>query len=81
MLAQLARELHDDWVWAFESHQVPGGYSPDPVSAGKRALANQALAMLCLNAASSGDTVWPGRAYQRVKDAGNMTERLGALVP
>jgi aminopeptidase N len=27
----------------------------------------------------SGDAVWPGRAYQRVKDAGNMTERLGAL--
>ena len=79
MLAQLARELHDDWVWAFESHQVPGSYSPDPASAGKRALANQALAMLCLNAAASGDTVWPGRAYQRVKDAGNMTERLGAL--
>ena len=79
MLAQLARELHDDWVWAFETHQVPGGYSPDPVSAGRRALANQALAMLCLNAAASGETVWPGRAYQRVKDAGNMTERLGAL--
>jgi aminopeptidase N len=27
----------------------------------------------------SGDTVWPGRAYQRVKDAGNMTDRLNAL--
>jgi aminopeptidase N len=23
--------------------------------------------------------VWPGRAYQRFKDAGNMTDRLGAL--
>ena len=79
MLAQLARELHDDWVWAFESHQVTGGYTPDPVSVGKRALANLALAMLCLHASTSGDTVWPGRAYQRVKDAGNMTERLGAL--
>ncbi len=79
MLAQLARELHDDWAWAFEAHQVMGGYAPDPVSAGKRALANQALAMLCLHATASGDTVWPDRAYQRVKVAGNMTERLGAL--
>ena len=80
MLAQLARDLHDDWVWAFEAHQVPGAYSPDPVSAGKRALANQALAMLCLTATTTGDKVWPGRAYQRVENASNMTERLGAGV-
>ena len=79
MLAQLACELLDDWVWAFEAHQVTGGYTPEPVSAGKRALANLALAMLCLNAAASGDTLWPGRAYARVKEAGNMTQRLGAL--
>jgi aminopeptidase N len=32
-----------------------------------------------LNATQSGDAVWPGRAYQRFKDAGNMTDRLGAL--
>jgi aminopeptidase N len=35
--------------------------------------------MLCLHAVRSGDAVWPGRAYQRFKDAGNMTDRLGAL--
>jgi aminopeptidase N len=79
MLGQLARELRDDWAWAFESHQVKGAYSPDPVDAGQRALANLALAMLCLDAAKTGDAIWPGRAYQLVKDAGNMTDRLGAL--
>jgi aminopeptidase N len=79
MRAQLARALHADWVWAYEAHQVSGAYTPDPVSVGKRGLANLALAMLCLDAATSGDTLWPGRAYQRVKDAGNMTQRLGAL--
>ena len=79
MLAQIARDLHADWIWAFEAHQVVGAYSPDPVSAGKRALSNLALTMLCLGASASGDAVWPGRAYQRVKDAGNMTERFGAL--
>ena len=79
MLAQLARELRGDWAQAFESHQVPGAYHPDPQSAGRRALANLALCMLCLDAAKTGDATWPGRAYQRVKEAGNMTERLGAL--
>ena len=79
MLRQLAHELHDDWAWAFDAHQVRGAYAPDPVSAGERALANLALAMLCLDASTTGDTVWPGCAYQRIKDAGNMTERLGAL--
>jgi aminopeptidase N len=79
MLAQLARELRNDWAWAYESHQVKGAYSPDPQAAGRRALANLALCMLCLDASKTGDATWPGRAYQRVKDAGNMTERLGAL--
>jgi aminopeptidase N len=76
---QLASSLRDDWAAAFEAHQVAGGYSPDPVSSGKRALANLALSMLVLDAQATGDTVWPGKAYQRFKDAGNMTERLGAL--
>jgi aminopeptidase N len=76
---QLAQALRDDWEWAWEQHQVKGGYSPDPVSAGRRALANLALAMLCLDAQARGDSVWPGKAYQRFKDAGNMTDRLGGL--
>lgn len=76
---QLAQGLRDDWAWAVENHATPGGYSPDAVSSGKRALTGLALSMLCLDAAATGDTVWPGRAYQRFKDAGNMTDRLNAL--
>ena len=79
MQLQLAQGLHDDWAWAWESHQVGGGYSPDPHSAGRRALANLALGMLCLGATARGDAVWQGRAYQRFKDAANMTDRQGAL--
>ena len=79
MKRQLAGALRDDWVWAFESHQVAGGYSPDPVSSGRRSLANLALAMLCLDASAQSDAVWPGRAYQRFKDAVNMTDAQGAL--
>jgi aminopeptidase N len=75
----LAHALRADWEWAFEAHQVKGGYSPDPVSAGRRGLANLALAMLCRVAVEGSDTVWPGRAYQRFKDATNMTDRQGAL--
>jgi aminopeptidase N len=77
--AQLAAALREDWAAAFEAHQVAGGYSPDPVSSGKRALDNLALSMLVLDAQATGDAVWPGRAYQRFKDAANMTDRLGAL--
>ena len=87
MRQQMAQALHDDWQWAFDTHQDTGGYRPDPVSSGRRALAGMALAHLCLAARKSSDpstgsgqaTVWPGRAYQRFKDAGNMTDRFNAL--
>jgi len=77
--AQLASALQADWAWAYEEHQVSNGYRPDPVQSGKRALVNLALAMLVLHATRHGDSVWPGRAYQRFKDATNMTDRMGAL--
>jgi aminopeptidase N len=80
MSTQLAATLRADWEWAFEAHQVTGTYSPDSLSSGKRALANRALSMLCLDAVAKGESVWPGRAYQRFKDATNMTDRLGALM-
>jgi aminopeptidase N len=75
---QLAAALRDDWVWAYDKHQTTG-FSPDAMSAGKRALVNMSLGMLCLDAQARGDDIWPGRAYQRFKDAGHMTDRLGAL--
>ena len=42
--------LHADWVWAWEAHQVREGYRPMPAQAGRRALANLALAMLVRHA-------------------------------
>jgi aminopeptidase N len=79
MRAQLAHDLHDDWVWAYEAHRDSGNYRPDPVSSGRRALSGMALTMLCLDARHTGDTVWPGRTLQRFKDAHNMTDRFNAL--
>ena len=76
----LAGRLNADWAHAWQQHQVSAGYSPRPEQIGPRALANMALQMLCLHAVAQGDQVWPGRAYQRVKNASNMTDRLGAVV-
>ena len=80
MRGQLATRLRDDWAWAFDAHQVRQGYRPDAAQSGTRALANLALQMLVLDAVAQGDPAWPGRAYQLVKDGGQMAYRLGALV-
>ncbi|KLO57709.1 aminopeptidase N [Delftia tsuruhatensis] len=79
MRQQLATELQADWQQAWQEHSDTGAYRPDPVSSGRRALSGMALSMLCLAARASGDTVWPGKALQRFKDAGNMTDRMSAL--
>ena len=79
MRDQLAHALADDWAWAWDAHQVREGYAPTPDQVGRRALANLALAMQVRRAERAGDPVWPGRAYQRVKDASSMTDREAAL--
>ena len=79
MRRQLALDLSDDWHAAWEQCRDTGAYTPDPASVGRRALAGLALHMLCLAVHDSQDPVWPGKAYQRAKDAGNMTDRLNAL--
>jgi aminopeptidase N len=80
MLDQLADVLHEDWAAAHEAMQTREGYRPDARQSGQRALANLALCMLVRHASRTGERLWPGRAYQKVKDATNMTERMGALV-
>jgi len=79
MREQLASALLPDWQWAYEAHCQNGGYRPDTLSSGRRALAGLALNYLCLASRASVDVVWPGKAYQRFKDADNMTDRFNAL--
>jgi aminopeptidase N len=79
MRMQLAVTLQADWQWAFAEHRENGAYQPDATSAGRRALAGMALGYLCLAATQTGDTVWPGKALQRFKDASNMTDRANSL--
>jgi aminopeptidase N len=80
MREQLAEALQEDWAWAFEAHKDNGAYKPDATSAGRRALAGLSLTMLCLAARENGSPVWPGKALQHFKDAGNMTDRFNALL-
>ena len=79
MREQLALGLRHDWEWAFDAHSENGAYRPDAASSGRRALAGLSLSMLCLAARANGDPIWPGKALQRFKDAGNMTDRFAAL--
>jgi aminopeptidase N len=84
MRLQLALALQADWEWAWDTNACTGGYKPDPVSSGRRALRGMALHMLCLAAVRTSSTpednpIWPGKAYQCFKDASNMTERFSAL--
>jgi aminopeptidase N len=79
MLAQLAEHLHDDWQTAFTAYDCTQAYAPTPKAAGQRALANLALSHLVAHAQASGDTMWPGKALQRFKDANNMTDKIGAV--
>ncbi|MBH1964636.1 MAG: aminopeptidase N [Comamonadaceae bacterium] len=79
MKAQLVSDLRDDWEWAYEQYKDTGAYQPDPVSTGRRSLAGLALSALCQSAQTTNDAIWPGKAYQRFKDAGNMTDRQNAL--
>ena len=79
MREELALALQSDWETVWEQNQDTGGYRPDPVSSGRRALSGLALHMLCIAAQKTGDVVWPGKAYQRFKVAGNMTDRFNAL--
>ncbi|MEJ7137900.1 aminopeptidase N [Amphibiibacter pelophylacis] len=78
--AQLAQQLWDDWLAAFDASQISAAYAPTAQQAGQRELAHLALLHIAVEAQRRGDAIWPGRIYQRFKDAGNMTDRMGALL-
>jgi aminopeptidase N len=79
MRQALAVALLEDWEAAFEANKDTGSYTPDAINSGRRSLANLALHMLCLGSEGQAREVWHGKAYQRFKDAANMTDRFGAL--
>ncbi|MBX7228019.1 MAG: aminopeptidase N [Burkholderiaceae bacterium] len=75
MTQQIAQLLKDQWVECFWTHQSSEKYSPDPVSMGKRALKNLALAYWL----ETGDLEAIKAAKRQYKKADNMTDRFFAL--
>ena len=68
--------LRDALLAQYQANQTPGEYSPDAVSAGKRGLKNLALAYLAAEPDESIITL----AQEQYDNAGNMTDRVAALV-
>ncbi|MDP3843915.1 MAG: aminopeptidase N [Oxalobacteraceae bacterium] len=76
MRTRLAQALKADFLAAYETNLVGGKYSPDPASAGKRALKNLALSYLL----DWHDDSALQLAHAQDASADNMTDRLAALV-
>jgi aminopeptidase N len=75
VLRELGRRLAPQWKATYDAMAVDGPYSPDPASAGKRALRNLALTYLV-------DGEVPGAldlAREQLVAATNMTEAQGGL--
>ncbi|WP_292938042.1 aminopeptidase N [Noviherbaspirillum sp.] len=71
----LAIALRVDWLVAYQSNRTPGSYTPDPISCGKRALKNLALAYLI----ELDDADAHQLAQNQYDHANNMTDRIAAL--
>jgi aminopeptidase N len=75
MRANIGARLRTDLLAQYQANQTPGEYSPDALSAGKRALKNLCLAYLT----AAQDEEGLALAQQQFDEAGNMTDRIAAL--
>ncbi|MFA7607744.1 MAG: aminopeptidase N [Rhodocyclaceae bacterium] len=75
LMRTLGESLAGLWLQLHESLAVEGAYRYHPADAGRRALRNLALRYLCAAGVPEGLE----QAWQQYQQAGNMTERLGAL--
>jgi aminopeptidase N len=69
---ELASALEEDLIQIHKNLKTAGPYSPDPQSAGRRALRNLCLSYLV-------ETGHSALAYERFQDADNMTDAMAAL--
>jgi aminopeptidase N len=74
--ATIGAGLRTELAQQYLANQTPGEYSPDALSAGRRGLKNLALSYLA--AAPDADSVKLAQA--QFDEAGNMTDRVAALV-
>jgi aminopeptidase N len=75
MRANIGARLRTELLAQYQANQTPGEYSPDALSAGKRALKNLCLAYLTAAQDEEGLQL----AQQQFDEAGNMTDRVAAL--
>jgi aminopeptidase N len=73
--ADTGEQLRTPLEAVYQHMTVPGRYSPDAKSAGRRALRNVALDLLAANGSMAGIA----RAAQQYDAADNMTDRMAAL--
>lgn len=80
MHQQMAHALRGEWERFMEHTQIHWRL-PSRSAKCRQARPGQSGAeqSYCRVARDTGDTVWPGKAYQRTKDASNMTDRIGAV--
>jgi aminopeptidase N len=76
MRRTIGARLREVLLAVYDDNQTPGEYSPDAVSAGRRGLKNVALAYL----AAAPEEASIGLAQRQYDNAGNMTDRVAALV-
>ena len=75
MRRTIAAALKSELLAQYHANQTPGEYSPDALSAGKRALKNLALSYLLI----APEAAELDLAQQQFDGAGNMTDRAAAL--
>ncbi|MCG6201730.1 aminopeptidase N [Psychromonas antarctica] len=76
MLEQLAIELKDEFVSAYQNHQVTGDYQPVSADIANRKLANLALLFI-----SRADPLAANKlVITQIQQSDNMTDHLGALL-
>jgi aminopeptidase N len=75
MRSEIAHHLRVELLSTYQNNLTPGKYSPDAISAGRRALKNCVL--FYLQALPEANTF--KLAYNQFKQSKNMTDRVGAL--
>jgi aminopeptidase N len=72
---RIGRLMHSRLMQRWNATKITGPYSPDPASAGKRALRHASLALLAAADAKEGARL----AMRHFGDARNMSDEIGAL--
>jgi aminopeptidase N len=73
--ATIGKESREALAWLYEENTPTGPYSPDPESAGLRALRGAALDLLV----ATGEASEIARAERHYREAANMTDAIAAL--